>query len=60
VLAVLMVVTCGSWWVWKTWYAEDQLYAAIKADDVAKVRTLFRWGAHAPHFRRLSTSYGSV
>ena len=45
VLCLLACMTMGSWWVWRIWYAADQLQAAITADDVGQVRFLIRFGA---------------
>jgi len=44
-LAVLMVVGSGGWWVWRTWYAEDQIWAAVVTNDVDRVSLLIKLGA---------------
>jgi len=46
VLAALMVVACGSWWVWRVFYSGYQLTAAMEANDEEEVLTLVRWGAY--------------
>jgi len=45
VVAALAMLTCGSWWVWRTWYAEDQIRAAVEAEDVEHVALLIKLGA---------------
>jgi len=44
-LAVLMVMASGSWWVWRTWYAADQIHAAVEAYDEERVSLLIKLGA---------------
>ena len=44
-LSALAVLSVGSWWMWRKWYAAKQLQAAITADDVPQVKFLIRFGA---------------
>jgi len=45
VLAALMVVGSGGWWVWRKWYSADQIHAAVKDNNADRVSLLIKLGA---------------
>lgn len=43
--SVLMLAASGGWWVWRAYYAEDQLLSAVDKANNENVKTLLIWGA---------------
>jgi len=45
VLAVLMLLSCGSWWVWKEYYAKEQFMVAfqqgMESGDYSRADTIY-------------------
>jgi ankyrin repeat protein len=47
ILSALAMLLTGAWLVWRQWWSEGQLRAAVKADDADRVALLVRVGAPA-------------
>ena len=55
VLSVLLVLTCGTWWVWREFYSADKFREAVRegieTGDLSRAGQFKRWGADTAVWR---------